>query len=313
MTVEQVLQDIRSDRVKKVIDDGDFSAEIDDQYAMAYLLGSDKIDLLGVNAEAYFEEPVATDTKEVMLRSYAEIERVYGYLGITGEDVPYFKGAESQISNNPGYAPSDSPAARNIIKVAHEMKDEPLYVVVTGPTTNVVSACMIDPSIMDKIVVVWVGGMGVYYDGEAENKRFHEWNLCADVAAAKFLFNNDIPLIFLPTEPEGSCSISQYYRDFGKIKGDSPAGEFFRTILPSKEATGEKYQTKIKVMCDLMGPAVLIIPDSMEYRIVPAPVLTDENSYALDYMRRKIIYGYRPNSEMIVNDMLKTVEKLINK
>ena len=167
MTVEQVLQDIRSDRVKKVIDDGDFSAEIDDQYAMAYLMGSDKIDLLGVNAEAYFEEPVATDTKEVMLRSYAEIERVYGYLGITGEDVPYFKGAESQISNNPGYAPSDSPAARNIIKVAHEMKDEPLYVVVTGPTTNVVSACMIDPSIMDKIVVVWVGGMGVYYDGEA--------------------------------------------------------------------------------------------------------------------------------------------------
>ena len=51
MTVEQVLQDIRSDRVKKVIDDGDFSAEIGDQYAMAYLMGSDKIDLLGVNAD----------------------------------------------------------------------------------------------------------------------------------------------------------------------------------------------------------------------------------------------------------------------
>ena len=72
MTVEQVLQDIRSDRVKKVIDDGDFSAEIDDQYAMAYLMGSDKIDLLAVNAEAYilpsalFEDCITMEPIAVM-------------------------------------------------------------------------------------------------------------------------------------------------------------------------------------------------------------------------------------------------------
>ncbi|MBR6916217.1 MAG: hypothetical protein IKN36_07645, partial [Clostridia bacterium] len=109
MTAEQILEDLRSDRVKKVIADGDYSAEIDDQCALAYCLGSEKIEVIGVNAAAFYEYPVAVDTEEVMLRSYKEIERVYDYTGLTGDEVPYFEGARSQISNNPGLTPTDSP------------------------------------------------------------------------------------------------------------------------------------------------------------------------------------------------------------
>ena len=52
MTPEQILQDLRSDRVKKVIMDGDYSAEIDDQYTLAYAYGHEKLEVLGVNAVA---------------------------------------------------------------------------------------------------------------------------------------------------------------------------------------------------------------------------------------------------------------------
>ena len=48
MTPEQILADIKSDRVKKVIMDGDYSAEIDDQYTLAYAYGHEKIEVLGV-------------------------------------------------------------------------------------------------------------------------------------------------------------------------------------------------------------------------------------------------------------------------
>ena len=67
MTAEQILKDLKSDRIKKVIFDGDMCAEIDDQFALAYCIGSDKIDLLAVNATAYYEEPDATLLLTVLL------------------------------------------------------------------------------------------------------------------------------------------------------------------------------------------------------------------------------------------------------
>lgn len=40
LTPEQILQDIHSERVKKVILDADMGIEMDDQYALAYCIGS---------------------------------------------------------------------------------------------------------------------------------------------------------------------------------------------------------------------------------------------------------------------------------
>ena len=53
MTIEEILCDIKSDRVKKVILDSDMGIELDDQYALAHCIGCDKIDLLSVNAETF--------------------------------------------------------------------------------------------------------------------------------------------------------------------------------------------------------------------------------------------------------------------
>ena len=310
MTAEQILEDLRSDRVKKVIADGDYSAEIDDQCALDYCLGSEKIEVIGVNAAAFYEYPVAVDTEEVMIRSYKEIERVYDYTGLSGDEVPYFEGARSQISNNPGFTPTDSPAARHIIKCAHE-SDEPIYVIVTGPCTNVVSAYLLDPSIKEKIVVVWVGGLCL--ENEHAFETHHEWNICADVTAAKYLMDSDLPLVFLPCEPHGTVDISMHFRDFEKIKGDNRGAEFFRHVLPSKEVDEEKYRTKIKVMCDLAGPAVVIDPSMMVTKIIPAPIVEDGPKYRLDDSRRKIVYGYYPDSDRITADALRCIERFVNR
>ena len=51
--LEEILADIRSDRVKKVIMDCDAYNDIDDQYAIAFALASDKIDVLTINATLF--------------------------------------------------------------------------------------------------------------------------------------------------------------------------------------------------------------------------------------------------------------------
>ena len=48
MTPNQILEDIRSERRKLVILDGDYNGEIDDQYTLAYTLGCENIEILGV-------------------------------------------------------------------------------------------------------------------------------------------------------------------------------------------------------------------------------------------------------------------------
>lgn len=56
MTTKEILQDIKNDRIKKVILDGDYNAEIDDQYTLAYALGSPKLEILGVCTSAQYED-----------------------------------------------------------------------------------------------------------------------------------------------------------------------------------------------------------------------------------------------------------------
>ena len=64
MTPEQILADIRTDRVKKVIVDTDTFNEMDDQYAVAYAVASPKMDVLAINA-APFHNGRSTSKKHV--------------------------------------------------------------------------------------------------------------------------------------------------------------------------------------------------------------------------------------------------------
>lgn len=308
LTAEQILKDLYTDRVKKAIIDSDYSAEIDDQYTLAYCLGSDKIDLLAAGAAAHYEEPMATDTEKVMLFSYSELVRVLNACEIPEDSFPHFEGARSQISHNEGLVPTDSPAARNIIETVKN-SDEIVYVLVTGPCTNVVSACLMEPSIMDKICVVWLGGHCL-----ARNiPHFHEWNLFADYAAAQYLMNLPVAVVMLPCDPNGSVMLHMNHTDLAKIEGDTKGADFFRRVLPLQETTEEKYTTWRKIMCDLAAPAVLTMPDAMELSIIPAPVITDEQSYAFDPTRKKILYMQNPDSDRIVTDAMLCINRLVNR
>ena len=56
--------------------------------------------------------------------------------------------------------------------------EKPLYVLAIGAITNVASAILKNPEIIDRIVIVWLGGNALHWP---ENKEF---NLYQDVAAA---------------------------------------------------------------------------------------------------------------------------------
>ena len=80
MTLEQILEDIKNDRVKKIILDSDIAIEMDDQYALAYCLGSEKIQLLSANGGTFGKG----DTGDYVLGAeacYNEFLRIFDICG----------------------------------------------------------------------------------------------------------------------------------------------------------------------------------------------------------------------------------------
>ena len=72
MTICEIFDDIKSDRKKKVVLDTDAYNEIDDQFAIACLYYSKKVDLLAVCAEHFMHDRCSS--REIgMNRSYDEI------------------------------------------------------------------------------------------------------------------------------------------------------------------------------------------------------------------------------------------------
>lgn len=176
-----------------VVIDTDTFNEIDDQFAVAYLLASsDKLNLKALYAAPFFNSH-SSSPKDGMEKSYEEILRL---LELTGrqEFIPVTcKGSETYLPDEK--TPVFSDAAANLAERALTYSPEkPLYVVAIGAITNVASALLLKPEIADRIVIVWLGG---------HSREYHdikEFNLIQDVAAARVVFKSGAPIVQLPCQ-----------------------------------------------------------------------------------------------------------------
>ncbi len=301
MTPEKIIQDIYSDRIKKVIIDSDTYNEIDDQYAIAYAVASPKIEILAINAVP-FSNIRCDDFEQGMEKSYDEIKRVLDYT-VGADRYPVFKGSRSKISDEPEFGPVDSPAARNIVEMANKT-DEIIYILAIGAITNVTSALLMDPTIKDKICVVWLGSNTLEYGSTVES------NLMQDYAAGQILLNMDIPYVMLPALEYGTHVLTVNYQEMSMIKGDSRAVKFFRDQLPTEFGSVPYADGWLWTLWDIAAPGLLIKPEAFQLSVIPAPVITDGKSYALDRTRHKIIYMNSVDKDILVPDAFGAISTL---
>ncbi len=171
-----------------VVLDTDAYNEIDDQYAIAYLLKSkEKLQTKAIYA-APFSNNRTPSPKEGMEKSYDEILKLCSFLG---EKVSVFKGAEEYLKDEK--TPVISSAALDLAERVNSYSPEhPLYVVAIGAITNIASAILLNPKMIDSTVVVWLGGHAHHY------RHTQEFNMKQDIAAARIVFSSGVPLVQLP-------------------------------------------------------------------------------------------------------------------
>ena len=142
-------------RVKAVLDTDAYN-EIDDQFAILYaMLSPEKIDLQAIYA-ALFYNGRSSSPADGMEKSYQEILKI---CGLTGRDPEgfVFRGCRAPLEGPE--LPQESEAVNDLIRKARQASpDDPLYVIGIGACTNIASAILKCPEIIENLVVVWLGG-----------------------------------------------------------------------------------------------------------------------------------------------------------
>lgn len=297
MTIEKVLADIKSDRVKKVIYDADSGCDIDDQYAIAHAFASPRMELLSVNSTPYIVD--GQTIEEALEKSYSENEKLLKALHC---DVPHYCGCTDTVSGQPDFGPVDCPAVHNIIKTAME-SDEIIYVLSTGALTHAASAILMEPAIKEKICVIWVGGVGM------ETGVTDEFNLNNDYRAGQIILNSGVPFVFLVSfTANGTRKLRATMEHLKRLTGTSDAAVFFKEYLPGRfDIINDEWYS---VLWDVAATAVLSVPEAFELDLITAPVFTDDKQYAYDSTRHKILYMRNVNKDMVLDEVFECLNTL---
>lgn len=315
MTLEEILADIKSDRVKKVIFDADAGNEIDDQYAFAYAVGSSKIDVVSASASQFLNTALAPTREAGMLEGYNELKRVLKLIG--HEDIPVYKGCGDSVTKNgdenvgkPTVTPINSEAVDNIIKTAKTSR-EIVYVVVTGCATNISSAIAKDPSIKDKICVIWLGSNHVDYGGA------DEFNMGQDRTAGRYLMNCGVNLVWLPAMSSDSTKGTQSLKSNKaflqqSFTGSDAASKYFREELPLEHDGSYNSDGWVHTFWDVAGVTVLDRPDLCTFSIVTCPRVRGDGTFdTSDKTRHKVIILDKIDPTPALNAMAETVNSVI--
>lgn len=173
-----------------VILDTDAFNEIDDQFAVSYLLRApEKCRIRAFCAAPFFNSHSENDV-DGMEKSYQELHKILRLAGAEAYIPLVYRGAGFLKDEK---TPNPSEAAKKIIEISREYTAEhPLYVVSIGAISNVASALLMEPAMAERVVIVWLGGHAQHWPMN------DEFNLQGDIAAARIVFAGSAPLVQLP-------------------------------------------------------------------------------------------------------------------
>lgn len=304
--MDTILNDLRAPGKKKnFILDTDTYNEVDDQFAITYAMLADDINVLALTAAPFLNSRVST-AREGMEKSYEEMVRVRDFVDPEGrQNIPCYRGSTGYMKSM--IAPQPSEAAENIARIVRET-DGIVYIAAIGCYTNVASALLLDPSIMDKAVILLVGA------NKFEHENCNEFNLMQDRNAARVIFECGVPVVVLPavdcTENIRVSTGELCYYLRGKA---GQIGDYLCDIFIEEEGAPEQADglchSRQRSIWDIASIAFMRDPDKFCHaHIVPARTV-DERGYWADLNgNRKMIYVDRFIRDFIFSDFFTLVQ-----
>lgn len=302
MNIEKRLKNLSVPNGKiDVVLDTDTYNEIDDQFALAYLLASkEKLNTKAIYAAPFFNSH-SISPEDGMKKSYNEILHI---LDLTNEKKEVFKGSKTYLPDEK--TPVLSDAAQNLCKLAANYSPEnPLYVVSIGAITNIASALILSPEISENIVIVWLGGHARHYH---DTKEF---NMKQDIAAARVVMKSGAPFVQLPCcGVVSSFTVSEPELNYW-LKGKGALADYLVESTVNEAVKFTKSKTWTRCIWDVAAVAWLLndndrfMLSSIEKTFLP----TYDCHYACDNSGELMRYVYYIRRDVLLDDLINKITK----
>ena len=215
----------------------DCDTGIDDALALAYLLASPEIDLLGIGTVSGNTDnvtaatntlnllglvgrsgiPVAIGERDPMVGEYhGGVPHIHGHNGVGNVELP-----ASAVS------PVDESAAELLVWLSHEYAGD-LEIVTVGPLTNIARALELDPELPDRIKSITIMGGAALVPGNIT--PLGEANIANDADAAAIVLRATWPIVLVPLDITLEHTFEESHRQ-QLLASDRPMAQALGNIL----------------------------------------------------------------------------------
>ncbi len=262
---------------ESIILDTDMENEIDDKFALTYLLKSlDNFNLEAVTIAPFSgsKYSMANTIEEGTNESYLTTIKIMDMLNYNGKDKVY-KGAtkyfwESEESNE---------AAEKIIEIAN--KNVKTTILAIGALTNIGIAIKKEPKIIDKIKIIWLGGNSFL------TKHNDELNFKQDIKAVQTVFNSGAELVIIPCINVASNLVTTIYELKHYLENKGEIGKY----LLKEFSTKKKYEVGMgKTIWDISVIGYSINKSWFNEEEISCPEILDNGNYKITNNRHKVIF-----------------------
>lgn len=259
----------------RILISADAKNEADDDFAITHALLTPSFQVKGLLGSQFSRTAplMGRDATETATESVQEMQRVLKFIK---SDIPVITGAQISMQEQPEVGVS--PAAQAIIDEANRKSDIPLYVLVLGPMTDVALAYQADPTIADKMTVIWIGGMPYPKGG-------WEYNLFNDPKAAQVVLNSSIPLWQIPHNVYMTMRVSFAELQL-KVRSQGELGEYLWDQMMEFNHFANTHlnmtswpKSEVWVLGDNPSISLLLATEQYQYTEQDAPLLDDELNY----------------------------------
>ena len=284
-------------RIRAVIDTDTYN-EVDDQFAIAYALMSEhRMTVEAIYAAPFFNQRSSSPGAGMEL-SYDEILRLLQLMGRAPEGLVH-RGSTDYLGA--GLVPPRNAAVVDLIERAMASEPSaPLYVIGLAALTNIAAAMVIEPQIIERIVVVWLGGHALHWP------HTREFNLRQDVAAARVVYDSGVPLVMLPCEGvvrQLSTTVPELERFV------EPHGALGRFLTDRVRGYRTDHVGWSKPIWDMAAIAYLIDPAWTPTDLLHSPILTDQVTWSFDTSRHLIRYARFIQRDRVFRDFFMKLER----
>lgn len=279
-------------RCVDVVIDSDTYNEVDDQFAIAYALRSSEHMTVKAIYAAPFHNEHSSGPDDGMAKSYEEILRLLECMSVSADGFVY-RGSTSYLRGRMTGVQSE--AVDDLIARSKQYaSDNRLYVVAIGAITNIASALIADPSLVDRIVVVWLGGHALYWPHAVE------FNLKQDPVSAAVVCDSGVPLVLVPCLPVASHMLTTR----AELERCLGTGNPLCVLLLKRfvERVGEEYSIA-KEIWDVAPFGWLVNEKWAPSHLDHSPVVQPDARYSIDRRRHLIRIVDRVDRNGVFDDM----------